>query len=163
MQDPLSKVLALPKSSRKVNMLMVHCSATKADQNVDVATIRKWHTDPEPHGRGWKDIGYHFVITRDGFVHLGRDTDGDGDVFEEVGAHTVGYNAHSLGVCMVGGINDNGQPEANFTKAQWTSLERLCRFIKADYPNITIHGHNEFAPKACPSFNVQTWLKTVNL
>lgn len=135
-------------------MVIIHCSATKPGMDIGVKEIREWHK-----ARGWQDIGYHYVIRRDGKIEDGRDLDGDGNIFEEVGAHTVGYNKNSIGICMVGGINDSGAAHANFTKEQWATLPRLLRMIKAQFPAVTIHGHNEFnAGKACPSFNVQTWL-----
>lgn len=147
-------------TKRKVNLIVIHCSDTYARMDIDAAEIRRWHIKE----RGWKDIGYHFVIKRDGTVQTGRDTDQDGDIFEEVGAHVGGYNLNSIGICLVGGKGDNGKAENNFTPAQWKSLETLIRVIKADYPNASIHGHREFnAAKACPSFDVQEWLKGKNL
>lgn len=146
-------------AARIISLIIIHCSATKPDMDIGAKEIRVWHTAPEPQGRGWKDIGYNWVIRRDGTIENGRDLDHDGDVFEEIGAHTAGYNAHSLGICMVGGINYKGQPDSNFTPAQWKALERHVRMLKSRYPKATIHGHNEFAAKACPSFDVQKWLK----
>ncbi len=146
-------------SARKINMVILHCSATPPDMDIGADKIRQWHTDPPPSGRGWADIGYHFVIRRNGVVEDGRDLDGDGDIFEEVGAHTVGYNQNSVGVCLVGGINKAGKTENNFTPEQFTSLTRLLRFLRAKFPTVTIHGHREFAAKDCPSFDVQAWLK----
>lgn len=151
-------------TKRKVNLIIVHCSDTYVTMDIGVAEIRKWHTDPAPKGRGWADIGYHFVIRRDGTLELGRDTDKDGDVYEEVGAHVAGWNANSIGICMVGGKAHDGKAENNFTGKQFAVLEGLLRMIKADYPKATIHGHREFDPgKACPSFDVQKWLKETNI
>lgn len=127
--------------------------------DIGAKEIRKWHTDAPPAGRGWADIGYHFVIRRNGVVEDGRDLDGDGDIFEEVGAHTVGYNQNSIGICMVGGLGSTGQPENNFTPEQWKALKTLLRELRVKFKMATIHGHNEFAAKACPSFDVQKWLK----
>jgi len=118
--------------------------------------IRKWHVDPKPKGNGWLDIGYHWVIKRDGTIEDGRDVN-------RVGAHTKGYNTGSLGICMVGGVNEDGNPSDNFTKEQWHSMELMARGIKAMIPHITIHGHNEYANKACPSFSVQTWVQSKNI
>lgn len=146
-------------AGRKIDLIIIHCAATKPDQDIGAKEIRVWHTTPEPQGRGWKDIGYNWVIRRDGTLENGRDLDHDGDVFEEIGAHTAGYNSRSLGICLVGGINYKGQPDANFTDAQWKTLERHVRALKAKFPKATVHGHNEFAAKACPSFDVQKWLR----
>lgn len=126
--------------------------------DIGADTIRGWHTAKPPKGRGWKDIGYHWVIPRDGSLENGRDLDGDGDIFEEIGAHTAGYNTDSLSICLVGGVDKTGRPSANFTDAQWKTLERHTRYLKALQPHMTVHGHNEFAAKACPSFDVQQWL-----
>lgn len=146
-------------TTRKVDKIIIHCSDTYARMDIDAATIRVWHTDE----RGWSDIGYHFVIKRDGTIETGRDLDKDGDIYEEVGAHVAGWNKHSIGICMVGGRGDDDQPEDNFEDEQWKSLETLIRVIHADYPKATVHGHREFADKACPSFDVQEWLKLVNV
>lgn len=151
-------------TKRKVDLLIIHCSDTYARMDVGVEEIRKWHTDPVPKGRGWDDIGYHFVIRRDGTIQTGRDRDKDGDIFEEVGSHIAGWNKNSIGICMVGGKGDNGNPENNFTGKQFACLETLLRFVKASYPKATVHGHREFnRDKACPSFDVQEWLKGKNL
>lgn len=151
-------------TTRKVNLIVIHCSDTYVTMDIGAAEIRRWHTDPPPKGRGWADIGYHFVIRRDGTVQTGRDTDHDGDIYEEVGAHVEGYNKNSIGICMVGGKAHDGKPEDNFTMKQFQSLETLLRVIKADYPKATIHGHREFNhAKACPSFDVQEWLKGKSL
>lgn len=133
---------------RVINQLFVHCAATKPTQDIGAKEIREWHVK----GNGWKDIGYHFVIRRNGVVEDGRPV-------EQAGAHVAGHNANSIGICLVGGIDAAGKPEANFTPEQWKALPRLLRVLKAQYPKATIHGHNEYAAKACPSFDVQKWLK----
>jgi N-acetyl-anhydromuramyl-L-alanine amidase AmpD len=133
---------------RKIDKIIIHCAATKPSMDIGVKEIREWHLK-----RGWRDVGYHYIIRRNGTIEEGRKKD-------RMGAHTEGQNANSLGVCMVGGINDKGQPADNFTKAQWASLDRLMRILKADFPWVTIHGHREFnAGKACPSFDVQQWVR----
>jgi N-acetylmuramoyl-L-alanine amidase len=136
------------KTSRLVKRLIIHCAATKASMDIGAVEIKKWHVE----GNKWKDIGYHHVIRRSGKLETGRP-------LIEVGSHTQGYNAGSIGVCIVGGLGDKGQAEANFTPAQWETLKEYVKAFKATYPTATVHGHNEFAAKACPSFNVQTWLK----
>lgn len=137
---------------RQINMVIVHCSATKASMNIGAEEIRKWHTDPKPKGNGWSDIGYHYVIRRNGEIDHGRDE-------QVVGAHCEGHNQNSLGVCLVGGIDDAGKAENNFTPEQFKTLENLLRSIQTDYPGVTIYGHREFSKKECPSFDVQNWLK----
>ena len=146
-------------TKRRVDKIIVHCSDTYRDMDINAATIRKWHTEE----RGWSDIGYHFVILRDGTMEIGRDLDKDGDIYEEIGAHVAGWNKHSIGICLVGGKGKDNKPEMNFTEDQLHQLEMLIRTIRADYPKATVHGHNEFANKACPSFDVQDWLREVGL
>lgn len=120
--------------------------------DIGVAVIRGWHVN----GNGWTDIGYHIVIRRDGSIEYGRP-------MGIAGAHTKGYNRGSIGICMIGGIDKNGKSRNNFTKLQFATLRRLLRTLKADYKDATIHGHNEFSPKDCPSFNVPKWLKDNNI
>jgi hypothetical protein len=139
--------------NRKIDKFIIHCSATRADQpNINAETIRKWHRD-----KGWSDIGYHYVILRDGTLEEGRP-------LEIVGAHCEGQNAHSVGICMIGGLGKDGKGEDNFLPLQWKMLEGLIRSLKSVHKNVTIHGHREFnAGKECPSFDVQKWLKEVKL
>ena len=130
---------------RKIDKIIIHCSATPEGKDFTVQQIREWHVK----GNGWRDIGYHFVIYRDGSIHKGRP-------IEQVGAHTTGHNAHSIGIFYIG-VNtaDNKTPKDTRTEAQRLALIQLVRELKASYPSATVHGHNEFANKACPSFNVQ--------
>lgn len=135
---------------KETKLIIVHCSATPPGMNIGRKEINEWHLN-----KGWSGIGYHYVIRRDGSVELGRD-------IEEIGAHAEGYNSVSVGVCLVGGVNDKKIPEANYTEAQWKTLVTLLKKLKKKYPSARIIGHNEVAKKACPSFNVQKWLSTVN-
>lgn len=139
----------------RTDYIVVHCSATRPSQHFDVDDIRKWHK-----AKGWDDVGYHYVITRDGCLQAGRPT-------EAVGSHVQGYNHNSIGICLVGGIaEDDLQPENNFTKAQFGMLESLLRSILIPkYPSARIQGHRDFAgvKKACPSFDVAAWLREVGL
>lgn len=130
---------------RHIDKIIIHCSDTPEGRDFTVAQIRDWHV----RGNGWKDIGYHFVIYRDGSVHAGRP-------IEQVGAHTKGYNANSIGVCYVGGCAAEGKtPKDTRTTAQREALKQLVRELCAKFPGATVHGHNEFANKACPSFDVR--------
>lgn len=128
---------------RKINEIVVHCSATAEGKDVTVDAIRRYHIIH----RGWKDIGYHFVIYRDGTVHAGRDID-------VAGAHCAGHNARSIGVCYIGGCAADGTtPKDTRTLAQRESLVRLLTELRRIYPKAAIHSHSDFAAKACPSFN----------
>ena len=131
-------------SSRRIDKIILHCSATPEGKDYTVEQIRSWHL-----ANGWSDIGYHFVIYRDGTVHRGRPV-------EKIGAHTTGYNAHSIGICYIGGCAADGNtPKNTLTKAQRIAFIRLLKELRVVYPTATIHGHNEFANKACPSFIVK--------
>ena len=137
------KKFYIKKTQRPIDLIIIHCSATMPHMDIGVKEIRKWHKK-----KGWLDIGYHFVIRRNGELEIGRDID-------KAGAHTKGYNARSIGICMVGGSDEYNDGDDNFTVAQWDMIRQLISYFKADYPYATIHGHNEYANKACPSFDVQ--------
>ena len=136
-----------------INKIFVHCSATKPTMDIGVEQIRKWHTDPKPKGRGWSDIGYHYVIRRNGIIEDGRPA-------TTTGAHAYGYNVGSIGICMVGGLDFRGKPDANFTFAQYSSLVILIEQLKAKYGmDIEIFGHRDVASKECPCFDIHNLLK----
>ena len=137
------------------NYIAIHCSATKPDMDIGADVIRGWHVK----GRGWKDIGYNFVIKRNGEIEGGRDLDNDGDHFEEIGAHVAGYNSKAIGICLVGGIDYKGNPDSNFTRQQYKSLEKLVIQIKKKFPKAKVQGHRDFPNvyKACPSFDAVEW------
>ena len=134
---------------RNIDKIIIHCSATPEGRKVTVDEIRQWHLQ-----RGWKDIGYHYVIYLDGTIHRGRPE-------SVVGAHCVGYNKNSIGICYIGGCDKNMQPKDTRTVGQKRALIEILRRLKRDYPNATLHGHNEFVKKACPSFNVKEEYKNL--
>ena len=127
---------------RKITELIVHCSAKPEGKSFSVADIDRWHRQ-----RGWNGIGYHFVIYLDGSIHTGRR-------LSQIGAHCKGHNANSIGICYIGGCNSYGKsPKDTRTAAQKTALSTLLKELKKQFPNASIHGHRDFAPKACPSFD----------
>ena len=130
---------------KETNAIFVHCSATKPSQDVGVREIAQWHKE-----KGWLAIGYHFVIRRDGTVEAGREQ-------SAVGSHVANYNHDSVGVCLVGGIDDKGKFAANFTPAQMQSLRSLLVELKFQYPGSILRAHHDVAPKACPSFDLKRW------
>ena len=134
---------------REIKEIILHCSATWAKQDIGVKEIRQWHMLPEPRGRGWSHIGYHYVIRRDGRLE-------EGCPLETPGIHCSGHNAKSIGICLVGG-GPNGE-ENNFTRDQFDMLAKLIGQLRQKYPLASIHGHNEFANKACPVFSVSKFL-----
>ena len=128
---------------RKIDKIIIHCAATPEGRDFTVADIDRWHKQ-----RGWQGIGYHYVVYRDGSVHPGRPVD-------IAGAHTSGHNATSIGVCYIGGCAADGKtPKDTRTPAQREALRDLVELLRAEYPGATVHGHREFAAKACPSFDV---------
>ncbi len=129
---------------RKIDKIIIHCAATPEGRDIKTETIRSWHMK----GRGWSDIGYHFVIELDGSIRNGRPV-------ERAGAHVKGHNANSIGICYVGGIDKSNNAKDTRTEAQKKSLNELIDSLRAVYKDATIHGHNEFSAKACPSFDVQ--------
>ena len=141
--------VAAPTNSRSINKIILHCSATPEGEDYSVDQIRQMHI-----ARGFTDIGYHWYIGRDGTIYKGRDE-------SKVGAHTTGYNAHSIGVCYCGGcpsrsVKDwNKKSKDTRTSQQRAAIIKLCKELKTRYPSATLHGHNEFANKACPSFIVK--------
>ena len=127
---------------REINKIIVHCSATREGENFEVAEIRKWHL-----ARGFSDIGYHFYIDLYGEIHKGRD-------ISKIGAHCKGHNRNSIGICYCGGVEADGKtPKDTRNTEQKEALLCVLRTLKAMYPNANIHSHNDFANKACPSFN----------
>ena len=135
----------LKPTKRKINELIWHCSATPDGREVTVDTIRGWH-----EARGWKDIGYHFVVGLDGRVHTGRP-------IHLVGAHVSGHNSGTVGCCYVGGMtSDMLKAKDTRTPEQKIAMEVLTTELVKIYGIDKISGHNEYASKACPSFDVRT-------
>lgn len=139
--NTLSK-LNLSVNKRNIKELIVHCSATSEGKDYSVDTIRQWHLQ-----RGFSDIGYHYVIYRDGSIHIGRDE-------SIIGAHCTGHNTNSIGICYIGGCASDGKtPKDTRTEAQKSSLLKLLSELKKKYPKAVIHSHKDYANKACPSFD----------
>ena len=137
---------ALGFTSRKINEIIVHCSATPEGKDYSVADIRKWHIQ-----RGFGDIGYHYVIYRDGTVHKGRS-------IGKIGAHASGHNSYSIGICYIGGCASDGKTAKDTrTPQQKTALIKLVKELMDRYSIDKYHvfGHYQFANKACPSFKIE--------
>lgn len=127
---------------RTINQIIIHCSATPEGRDDSAADINRWNKD---HG----GIGYHYVIRLDGTVEQGRPVG-------QIGAHCKGHNATSIGICYIGGLAaDCKTPKDTRTPAQINALRRLCQSLLQQYPDATVHGHYEFANKACPCFDVK--------
>ena len=135
--------LIVHRRMRTVTLIIVHCSATPEGQDFGFEACR---TDHVRHRR-FRDIGYHFYITRDGEIHRGR-------ALEQVGAHCRNHNRHSIGVCYEGGLDRQGRPKDTRTLAQKGSLLALMRELKRRFPKVLIVGHRDLDPmKSCPCFD----------
>ncbi len=133
---------------RKITEIILHCTATNAGREVTVKELDQWH-----RARGFDGCGYHFVVHLDGCVQCARP-------IEKKGAHCKGHNAQSIGICYVGGLR-YGKPADTRTAMQRQSLIALCRALKYCVPDLKIYGHYEFANKACPCFDMDTFRKEV--
>lgn len=131
---------------REINEIIIHCTATESGHDYSVKTIDQWH-----RARGFKQIGYHYIIHLDGEVESGRD-------ISLIGAHCKGHNRHSIGVAYVGGLYC-GQPKNTMTRAQMNTLRFLILALLENYPTIKkVSGHNDYSHKACPCFDVYKFL-----
>jgi len=149
-----------------IKYIAIHASATKPTMNVDARWIQDLHRK-----KGWSEIGYHYVICRDGFIERG------GRMMYERGAHVRGFNNVSIGVCLVGGIDNYGRPENNYTKAQFKALKDLLIEFRMFLPDAIIQGHRDFYGdtnedgvidsrdwlKDCPCFEVRDWMAEAGL
>ena len=136
---------------REIRRLIIHCAATKPQADIGASEIRRWHVE----GRRWSDIGYHGVIRRNGALEAGRP-------IHRIGAHVLGQNRDSIGLCLVGGYGSSADDEfeANFTPYQRVTLSGLIRAAQGF--GLSVHGHNEFAAKACPGFRVDAFLRSLS-
>lgn len=149
--------LGVVSVKRKIDQIILHCTATPEGEEFSNAQIKAGHL-----ARGFSDIGYHYVIGLNGELRPGRSE-------AIAGAHCTGHNTRSVGVCYVGGCpprtvpNWNKKGKDTRTVAQRSTLERVVKDLLRRYPGATVHGHNEFANKVCPSFNVKKWLAEVGI
>lgn len=127
--------------NRSINSIIIHCSDTPESMDIGVNEIRDWHVNE----RGWSDVGYHYIIRRDGTIERGR-----GEYI--AGAHCRGKNTNSIGVCLVG--------RGRFTESQFHSLRELIKDLEIRYEIREIAGHYKYSNKTCPNFNVTGWLKS---
>ena len=126
-----------------IKEIILHCTGTPVGHAYTVSDVDRWH-----RARGWKGIGYHYLVLLDGRIQSGRPEN-------QVGAHCVGHNRCSIGVCYVGGLSADGRtPQDTRTPAQRVALRELVADLLERYPQAKVHGHNEFAAKACPCFKV---------
>ena len=135
---------------RWINKIIVHCSDSPAGRNDKAADLDLWHKE-----KGWKKIGYHYVVYLDGSIHKGRNE-------EVVGAHCEGHNAHSIGVCYIGG-KEAGTFRAKDTRtpAQKEALIRLLMKLVCKYPDAEIVGHRDLANRKCPCFDAKNEYRNI--
>lgn len=150
----------------KLKYLVLHCTATPEGREVSAADIRRWHlSPPAAGGRGWKQVGYTDMIHLDGTVERLVDNNEDANVDPwEITNGAKGYNSVSRHVVYAGGTAKDGKtPKDTRTAAQKTAMAAYVKDFHRRFPDVKIIGHNEVAAKACPSFDVQKWLKTIGI
>lgn len=138
---------------RDLREIIIHCAATRPDWMAGTSIaekrdeIRRWHL-----ARGWRDIGYHYLIDRDGSSIEGRPLD-------QTGAHVKGRNTGTIGVCLLGGhgSSENDAFADNFTLEQDAALRQLIDALVSRHGPMKVTGHNQYAAKACPGFYAPTW------
>lgn len=141
----------MERITRPINKIILHCTATFASQKVTMADIKRWHVAEN----GWEDVGYHFVIDQQGNVHQGRD-------INKQGAHCKGFNQMSVGICYIGGLDDEtGSPMDTRTPAQRSAMMVLVKDImrKCGLRIEHVHCHNEFSKRSCPCFTRADFVK----
>ena len=140
-------------SNFPITHIVLHYSATYADQDLDIRDIDKMH-----RARGWKGVGYHYVIKRDGMIERGRKE-------TEVGAHVGGQNTGKIGICLIGGLERSSGPNVgvdNRTDAQKQSAASLIRDLLTRYPGAKVVGHRDLAATLCPAYDAAAWWSSVN-
>lgn len=168
-QEPLevqsnrSAVGLVSGAAKGIKRIAIHCTATREGQDIDTATIKRWHL-----GQGWNDIGYHFVIRLDGTIERGRP--------EHIpGSHVRGFNTGSIAIVYVGGLDAQGKGKDTRTPAQNDAMANLVRALLAKYPGAKVLGHRDHSPdkngngiierhewlKECPCFDVVSWWSSV--
>ena len=124
---------------RTIKRHIIHASATPNKMDIGAKEIDRWHRE-----KGWAEIGYHYIIRRNGVVEAGRPV-------SKIGAHVAGHNKDSIGTCLIGA----GLSLDDFTAAQKASLRRVDAQIKTEFKGVTTHGHREYANKSCPGFDIK--------
>lgn len=137
---------------RTIKHIVVHCTATGQSATID-AIKRYWKEQ-----LGWKSPGYHYLITPDGTINQLADE-------SEPTNGVAGHNSTSIHVSYIGGIDQRGKAIDNRTEAQKLAMIRILAELKRRYPQATIQGHRDFpgVNKACPSFDVRSWLATTGV
>ena len=149
---------------KQVKYLVIHCTATPDGREVSADEIRRWHLSPPPAGRGWKQVGYTDMIHLTGIVERLAENNEDNIVDSfEITNGVAGNNSVSRHIVYVGGLNRNNEAQDTRTAAQASALERYVKEFLEKFPDVKVAGHNQFASKACPSFDVPMWLKSIGI
>lgn len=148
---------------REIKYMAIHCTATP--QTTTIEQIKKAWKD-----KGWRSPGYHYMIKPNGaIVEL--------HPIEKMSNGVKGYNANSIHISYIGGVDENNKPIDNRTDAQRKAMHELVNMLKDKFPKAEIKGHRDFSPdidgdgiiekfewlKACPCFEVSEWVKQINL
>lgn len=153
--------------SKKLQYLVIHCTATPEGREVSSVEIRRWHTDPvSKGGRGWKQVGYTDMIHLDGRIERLVDNNEDNQVDNwEITNGVAGFNSISRHIVYVGGTEKNNVNKAKDTRtdAQRRALQIYVKDFHRRFPEVKIVGHRELAARDCPSFDVQKWLTEIGL
>lgn len=150
--------------SRKIKYLIIHCTATPENRVVTPADIKRWHTAPKPQGRGWSRVGYSDMVLLSGQVVNLAPYDNDSDVDQwEVTYGAKGYNSVSRHIVYVGGTDKKLRPKDTRTERQKQALAAYVFEFLYHNPHAKVIGHNQVSSKACPSFDVPQWLKSIGV
>lgn len=150
----------------QLKYLVLHCTATPEGREVSADDIKRWHTSPKPTGRGWKQVGYSDIIHLDGSLENLVPFDLNNEVDQwEITNGASGINSVSRHVVYAGGLNADDKTKAKDTRTagQLRTMETYVRYMILRHPQLKVAGHNQFANKACPSFDVPTWLRSIGI
>ena len=143
---------------RTINKIVIHNACTPEGKYFDIDDIRRWHTSRPPEGRGWSDVGYHYVVLLDGTIQLGR-------MLNVPGAHVGGHNSKSIGICYIGGMTaDMKTPKDTRTVEQKSSIAHLLYTLKRSFNDAEIVGHCDLDPEGkpdCPGFDAKKEYETI--
>ncbi len=149
---------------KPITYLLIHCTATPAGREVSVDDIRRWHLSPPPQGRGWQKVGYTDLVHLDGSVERLAENNEDAFVDDwEITNGAKGLNSVSRHIVYVGGVDKSLKPCDTRTEAQKKTLANYVKDFVQRFPNVKVAGHNQFANKACPSFDVKQWLRAIGI
>lgn len=151
--------------SKPIKYLVIHCTATPENRSISADDIRRWHLLPPPVGRGWKQVGYTDMFHLNGTVERLVKNNDDAYVDGwEITNGVAGFNDRARHIVYVGGMSVNGKlAKDTRTPLQLAALAKYVTRFHKRFPSVIIKGHNELAAKACPSFDVQAWLRSIGI